>query len=163
MEKKHFEFAYQEYQDVTELPKEYQELVIAAKEATKNAYAPYSNFNVGAAILLENNIIVKGNNQENAAYPSGLCAERTAIFSASANYPNVKFLAIAISARPKAFDLNKPITPCGACRQVLLEYENKQKSPLKIILTGTTGKIWIISSVQDLLPLSFGTDQLFNQ
>lgn len=163
MEKKHFEFVYQEYQDVSEMPAEYQSLVYAAKEAVKNAYAPYSNFKVGAAVLLDNDIIVKGNNQENAAYPSGLCAERTAIFAASANYPNAKFKAIAITALPSAFELNKPITPCGACRQALLEYENKQQSPLKIILTGTSGKVWIIASVQDLLPLSFGTEQLFNK
>lgn len=163
MENKHFEFAYLEYQDVSELPAEYQNLVDAAKESVKNAYAPYSQFNVGAAILLENGVVVKGNNQENAAYPSGLCAERTAIFAASANYPEVKFIAVAITAQTNAFKLDKPITPCGACRQVLLEYENKQKAPLKVILTGVSGKVWLIASVRDLLPLSFGTEQLFNQ
>jgi cytidine deaminase len=145
-----------EFDHTEELSLEDKELVACSREMTHQAYAPYSEFFVGAAVLLENGEVIKGSNQENAAYPSGLCAERVAIFSASALYPGVKVRKIAISAR----SLDHPVTPCGACRQVLLEYEFKQQEPIRVLLSGETGKIFSIDKVQDLLPLSFTPDEL---
>jgi cytidine deaminase len=149
-----------EAENSEELQSEDQDLVSLAREMTNNAYAPYSEFFVGAAILLENGKIVKGSNQENAAYPSGLCAERVAVFAASSEYPDVKIKSIAISARSNHRNMDYPVSPCGACRQVLLEYEFKQQSPVKMLLSGDKGKIVIIEKVKDLLPLSFTSDDL---
>ena len=135
-------------------------LIELAKEATKKAYAPYSEFAVGAALLLSNGEIIIGNNQENAAYPSGLCAERTAIFFANANYPEEGVETIAVAAYYKGDFTPEVITPCGACRQVLLEYENKYKKPMRVLLYGGKGEVYELESAKDLLPLSFGEDQL---
>jgi cytidine deaminase len=135
------------------------ELLKAARAAAKNAYAPYSKFQVGAAILLENDIVVTGNNQENAAYPSGLCAERVAVFSAGANYPDYAVNAIAICCVTEN-KTGKPFSPCGACRQVLGEYENRSGKPMRIILGGMKGTAYVINSLRDLLPLSFEGDFL---
>lgn len=129
-------------------------LVDAAKEASCKAYAPYSKFQVGAAVLLANGEIVTGNNQENGAYPSGLCAERTALFAAGANYPDVAVAAIAIAAQTEGEFLKKPITPCGACRQVMQESEARAGREMQIILYGTD-KTLKISGVRTLLPFSF--------
>lgn len=134
-------------------------LIDAAKSATKNAYAPYSRFRVGAAVLLENGGIVSGNNQENAAYPSGLCAERTALFFANATYPDQKVEAIAIAAWYNGQFTHDAITPCGACRQVLLEAENRFHSPMKVLMYSEEG-IYVVSAIKDLLPLSFGDEML---
>lgn len=134
-------------------------LIEAAKEATKRAYAPYSGFSVGAAVLLENGEIISGNNQENAAYPSGLCAERTTVFFANAAYPDQKIEAIAIAAWHKGEFTNNVITPCGACRQVLLETENRFKSPMKVMMYGND-TVYVLGSAKDLLPLSFGDEML---
>ncbi len=134
-------------------------LIEAAKEATKKAYAPYSQFKVGAAVLLKNGEIIAGNNQENAAYPSGLCAERTAVFSANANYPDQPVEAIAITAWHNGHFTNDVITPCGGCRQVLLEAENRFQTPIKIIMYGHD-TVYVLDSAKDLLPLSFGSDSL---
>lgn len=153
--KKEIRIPYIEYENKNELDASMQILLEAAEEACHNAYAPYSKFKVGAAILLENGIIVKGNNQENAAYPSGLCAERVAAFAASAVYPNIKFKAIAITAKSELNKLNEPIKPCGACRQVLLEYENLAHSDIKVILSAEGTNIIEIKRIKDLLPLSF--------
>jgi len=149
-----------EFDHTEELSLEEQDLVARSRRMTNQAYAPYSEFFVGAAVLLENGEVIKGSNQENAAYPSGLCAERVAIFSASALYPGVKVRKIAISARSSLHPMDHPVTPCGACRQVLLEYEFKQQEPIRVILSGETGKIYSIDKVQDLLPLSFTPDEL---
>ena len=149
-----------EYDTVEELSSEDKKLIIMAKKAAETAYAPYSDFYVGAALLLENGVYVKGNNQENVAYPSGLCAERVAVFAASSQYPGVAIKTIAISAKSKKFKVNSPVTPCGACRQVLAEYEHLQKQPIRIILSGEEGKILIIDKVEGLLPLSFKADKL---
>ncbi len=130
-------------------------LIEEAKQATKNAYAHYSNFRVGAALLLENGEIITGNNQENAAYPSGLCAERTAVFFANANYPDQKVVAIAVAAYHNGKFTKDVITPCGACRQVLLEVENRYKTPMRILMYSDDG-IYVVDSIKDLLPLSFG-------
>lgn len=142
-----------------ELSPQDQELIRAAIEATNNAYANYSRFYVGAALRLENGKMVIGANQENAAFPSGLCAERTAVFAAQANYPDSPIDTLAIVARNEKGVLSNPITPCGACRQVILEIEDRYKKPIKILLYGTQ-KIYCVRSVKDLLPLSFVDDNM---
>lgn len=134
-------------------------LIEAAKEATKNAYAPYSGFRVGAAVLLENGEIISGNNQENAAYPSGLCAERTTVFFANASHPDQKIAAIAVAAWHNDQFTNDVITPCGGCRQVLLETENRFNTPIKILLYGNDA-VYMLDSAKDLLPISFGDAML---
>lgn len=130
------------------------QLVQKAKEATQNAYAPYSNFHVGAATLLEDNSIVIGSNQENAAYPSGLCAERVAIFHIGATYPNKKILKMAIVAKPIDTENFIEAYPCGACRQVLLEYENKQKTSIELLILKPNDEILKVE-VSQLLPFGF--------
>jgi len=139
------------YDELTEMD---QKLINNAKESTKNSYAPYSKFSVGAAVLLNNNEIISGSNQENAAYPSGLCAERTTLFYANSRYPNVPVKTLAIAARTENGFIDEPIPPCGACRQVILETEKRYKQPIKIILYGSK-KIYIIKGINALLPLSF--------
>lgn len=130
-------------------------LVDTAREATRRSYAPYSRFSVGAAILLDNGEIVVGSNQENAAYPSGLCAERTAAFYAHSRYPDARFTTIAIAARDTdGSEIASPIAPCGACRQSLLEYETLAGHPVRVILVGAD-EIFIIPSVRALLPVAF--------
>lgn len=148
----------QSYQ-LDELSPQDQELVQAAIKATHNAYANYSRFYVGAALRLENGKMVIGANQENAAFPSGLCAERTAVFAAQANYPDSPIETLAIAGRNEKGVLPNPITPCGACRQVILEIEDRYKKPIKILLYGTQ-KIYCVRSVKDLLPLSFVDDNM---
>lgn len=137
-----------------ELAEEDRQLVEMAVEATNNAYAKYSNFRVGAAVRLENGLLMKGANQENAAFPVTLCAERTAIFAAQANYPEQPITAIAIAAKNENGLLSEPITPCGSCRQVMLEIEDRYKRPLRILLYGQNG-VYIVDTVKDLMPLSF--------
>ena len=139
-----------------ELNKAEKKLVDAAKEILKSAYSPYSNFQVGAAILLKNNEVVCGSNQENVAYPSGLCAERTALFYANSKHPEQAVDTIAIAAFTKGAYTEQPITPCGACRQVILEAQNRYKHPIRIILYGEK-EIYIIEKITDLLPLSFSS------
>jgi cytidine deaminase len=129
-------------------------LLQEAIKATENAYAPYSKFNVGAAVLLDNGEIIHGSNQENAAYPSGLCAERVALFYASSRYPNVAIKAIAINSTVNGKENNDPVYPCGDCRQVLLECENRFGKPIKVIM-GSASKIQVVHSIKDLLPLCF--------
>ena len=146
---------YLEFDSIKDLSEADNDLLLKAIESSNKAYAPYSKFHVGAAILLENGEIVTGNNQENAAYPSGLCAERVAAFHASSQFPDVKFLAIAITANSKEFNINAPIYPCGACRQVLAEYEYHFKKDIKIILMGEKGKVHIVNNVKTFLPLMF--------
>ena len=139
------------------------QLIQKARAASANAYAPYSNFWVGAAILLQNGDIIQGNNQENAAYPSGICAERSAIYWIGANYPKEEIKTIAVTARQaNAVDF-LPVTPCGACRQAILEYEEKQENPIKMLLEGNDGYIRIIKSAGDLLPLKFTEGSLVGQ
>tara|TARA_R110002051_G_scaffold2574_1_gene13208 strand:+ start:2064 stop:2471 length:408 start_codon:yes stop_codon:yes gene_type:complete len=132
----------------------------AAVSARKRAYAPYSNFFVGASVLLENNEIIEGNNQENASYPSGLCAERVAIFYAGAKFPGVQIKAMAISAAALNHEVCEPAAPCGNCRQAISEYEFKQAKPIRILLMGETGGVIECDSVADLLPLGFNSSYL---
>lgn len=162
MIKKELTIAYTECDSEQELSKAEQELLKRAKEASKSAYAPYSNFNVGAALLLENGVIVTGNNQENVAYPSGLCAERVAIYAAGAQYPNVAINTIAITCNSTKFEVNEPLSPCGACRQAMSEYEMRHKANIRIILAGSTGKVLVMDSIADLLPFMFKAEALKN-
>ncbi len=142
------------------LPSKDRALLDAAKAMTANAYAPYSQFRVGAALKLANGVTVCGCNQENAAYPSGLCAERVAIFAASSKYPGVAVEAMAIAVRTDLFDVPLPLSPCGGCRQVLMEYRHRQKSPMRVILTGTGNTVWVFEDVSVLLPFAFEADGL---
>lgn len=142
-----------------ELSSEHQILINKAKEQVQKAYAPYSGFHVGAAILLENGEIVTGSNQENSAYPSGLCAERVAMFYANSQYPNVSVKSIAIAAFTNGNFLPEPVTPCGSCRQVLLETEMRFENNIEILLYGTQ-EVYIIENVKQLLPLCFEKNSL---
>ncbi|MEZ5082340.1 MAG: cytidine deaminase [Bacteroidales bacterium] len=148
------------YNTLKELPSEDMALLEKAISAMKNAYAPYSNFKVGAAVLLTNGEVFLGNNQENAAYPSGLCAERVALFYASSIYPDVPVKTLAVTAASVDFIINDPVTPCGSCRQVMAETEGRGKTPMKIIMMGEHGKIYVTEGVINLLPLMFQAEQL---
>ncbi|WP_298136482.1 cytidine deaminase [Flavobacterium sp.] len=148
------------FNGINELPSEIQSLMNQAIETRKNAYAPYSKFRVGAAILLDNGKIVLGSNQENAAYPSGLCAERVAIFQAGAIYPNAKIIKLAITAASDTNPTLSPIPPCGACRQSIAEYEFKQDTPIEIYFMGESGEVYKSNSINNLLPLSFDKTSL---
>ena len=145
---------YKEYASELELDPKDQELAKAAREAIKGSYSPYSKFQVGAALRLADGTIVKGANQENAAYPAGLCAERVAMFAASANYPDVPFDTLAIVASDHGVFCDNPATPCGNCRQVMAEYQSKYGRPFSIILIGRT-KVLKFSKVDDVLPFIF--------
>ncbi|WP_088323591.1 cytidine deaminase [Polaribacter tangerinus] len=148
------------FSTMSELPLADKELMQRAVKARKNAYAPYSKFSVGAALLLENGNIVIGNNQENAAYPSGMCAERVAIWQAGALFPGVKILKIAISASSSITLVDKPVGPCGACRQTLSEYEINQQQPFEVIFMGEVGEVIKTTSLLSLLPFSFDKSYL---
>lgn len=152
--------SYDIFSNENELNQVDQNILAQAKKAVNNAYAPYSNFHVGAAVLLEDGTIIQGNNQENAAYPSGLCAERVAMYYAGANYPNLKIKAIAITCKSESETINKPISPCGSCRQAMAEYETRHKQPIKVIMSGEIGEIFISESIQNLLPLMFSKEDL---
>lgn len=154
MTSKEIKIAYTEYTSLEELEPKDKELAQAAIDATAQAYAPYSKFNVGAAVLFEDGVIVKGSNQENAAYPSGLCAERTALFYASASRPDKAMTAIAIAASQNGELLETPVTPCGACRQVMAQYQLKSGLPMQVLLVGAH-RIWKFEKVDDLLPFIF--------
>ncbi|QKJ65018.1 cytidine deaminase [Flavobacterium sp. M31R6] len=143
------------FETIQELPLVEQNLMLKAIEVRKNAYAPYSKFRVGAAILLDNGEIIVGSNQENAAYPSGLCAERVAIFHAGAIYPKVTILKMAITAASDNNKTETPVPPCGACRQSIAEYEIRQDIPIEIYYMGETGAIHQSASLKNLLPFMF--------
>lgn len=148
------------YDSIDETPEDVQELMQKAIEVRDTAYAPYSKFKVGAAIYLENDEIVVGSNQENASYPSGLCAERTAVYYAGAKFPETRILKIAISAKSMRHQVVSPVPPCGACRQALVEYEVKQEEAIELYFMGETGKVVKADSVKDLLPLIFDSSCL---
>ncbi|MDO1512110.1 cytidine deaminase [Maribacter confluentis] len=148
------------HENVEELNESFKTLMSSAINARKKAYAPYSKFSVGAAVLMENNEIIEGNNQENACYPAGLCAERVAIFYAGAKYPEMRIRAMAISAAALDHGVNEPVAPCGSCRQAISEYEFKQSEPIKLLFMGETGKVIMCNSVADLLPLGFNSSYL---
>ncbi|MFA5557101.1 MAG: cytidine deaminase [Flavobacteriaceae bacterium] len=148
------------YDSIDELGDSTKELMFRAIEIRKQAYAPYSKFRVGAAVLLDNGKVVLGSNQESAAYPSGLCAERVAVFQAGSIYPDSKILKIAISATSDIHPTQRPTPPCGGCRQSISEYEQKQKTPIEIYFMGESGVIYKSDSLENLLPLSFDKDFL---
>lgn len=143
------------YSSAAELPEDVQRLMQHAVAIRKKAYAPYSKFRVGTALLLDNGQIVLGSNQENAAYPSGLCAERVAIFQSGAIYPEAKILKLAVTAASDTNPTLAPIPPCGACRQSISEYEFKQNTPIEIYFMGESGEVYKSNSIANLLPLSF--------
>ena len=156
MTNKEIKIAYQEFDSLNELCHKDRLLAEAAIDATSRSYAPYSNFNVGAAIMYEDGEIIQGSNQENAAYPSGLCAERTALFYANSRRPDTPIISLAIAASQKGTLCNIPATPCGACRQVMAQYQVKSGKPMTVLLVGGE-KIWKFASVDDLLPLTFNS------
>lgn len=159
MENRTIKIEVQTTSDIKELNQDEQTLIRQAQDAAQRAYAPYSKFNVGACLLLDNGEMVEGNNQENASYPCGCCAERTALFFANSKYPNVAVKAIAIAAYNENGQLDEPITPCGICRQALLESEIRNNKPIKVIMNGKN-RTNAVGCVSDLLPLSFDKNQL---
>jgi len=163
MKKKKIHIEYLHFEAINELDVSTIELIESARNAMGKAYAPYSSFQVGAALRLEDNSIVEGNNQENAAYPSGLCAERVALFYAGAQYPMAKVKEIAIIASSlKDAGFTEIVTPCGSCRQVMLETQSRQNLNMRIILVSTEGKGIILEKVDDLIPFSFNLKSLLS-
>ena len=141
--------------DLTDLPKKEAKLLALAKSSLANAHAPYSNFKVGAALLLENGVMMGGSNQENAAYPMCLCAERVALSAAASQQPNVIVKTMAITVKAPTQIIDQPAMPCGSCRQALCEIEQKQKKPIKLVIQGEIGDIYVFKSASDILPFSF--------
>lgn len=154
MTEKQISIQYEEYKSVDEMLPEDKELVSAAIEAMSGAYAPYSHYHVGAAVRMSNSQIVRGANQENAAFPSSLCAERTAMYAASAKYPDKDMLSIAVAGGVYGRLGKSPCSPCGACRQVMAQYQTKSSKPMSVIMVGSS-KIWKFASVDDILPFIF--------
>lgn len=144
------------FESRNELDKAMADLVDMAEKAVEDAYAPYSNFYVGAAVLLEDGTVIKGSNFENASYPLCLCAERVALGSVHSQYPGATVKSIAVTAINPKQPVTEPVAPCGACRQVLLEYEQKQGTPLQVIMFGESGKVVVFESAEQLLPMAFG-------
>jgi cytidine deaminase len=153
-------FTYEVYDDISQLDERDALLLEKAKAATASAYAPYSGFCVGASALMDNREIITGTNQENASYPAGLCAERVLLSTASSIFPGMPVISIAISYSGNAVKSDHPVSPCGICRQALTEMEERQKRPLRLVLAGMEGPVFIISSAQSLLPLAFKGDEL---
>ena len=160
MAKKDFRISIEEYGNMPELPLEDRHLMELAVSSLKDAYAAYSHYRVGAALRLSNGKIFTGNNQENAAYPSGLCAERVAMFYAKSQYPGESIEAIAIAAKADHFTIKEAVAPCGACRQVMAEYQNQQSTPIRVIMKGEEGAVLAVGSVNTLLPLMFHAEEL---
>lgn len=151
---------FETYPDIEALPPEDAALLHQARTATRDAYAPYSRFRVGAAALLENGAVLTGTNQENASYPVGICAERTVLSVASGLHPNVPVLAIAVSYDNELAPSVEPIAPCGICRQTLMEYQARFHRPIKLILGGLSGKVIVVADSADLMPLSFSAKSM---
>ena len=160
MKKHEIRIAFDEYDSIKNLDKIDNDLCLEAAKAMKNSHSPYSKFRVGAALRLQSGKIIHGSNQENVAYPSGLCAERVALFYWGANHPNDPIEAMAVTARTDEFELFKPITPCGSCLQVLAEVEKKQNKSIKIILTAKNGPVWIVKGIENQLPFLFFEERL---
>jgi len=155
MPEEKYEFSYEVYSSIDELNKEDAWLLNEAKEVTQDAYAPYSRFHVGAVAKLSNGQIVAGTNQENASYPVGICAERVLLGTAATLYPGVAIETIAVSYDGVDIQSDHPISPCGMCRQALLEYEERTKKPIRLILAGQKGRVFILDTSRVLLPLAF--------
>lgn len=155
MKEEKFEFQYKVFTDISELSEKDAWLLTEARNATKEAYAPYSNFQVGAVAMLADGGIVAGTNQENASYPVGICAERVLLGSVATMHPNIPIESIAISYYSDNVKSDHPISPCGMCRQALLEYETRLNKPIRLILSGQEGKVYIIKTASLLLPFAF--------
>ncbi len=153
----------EEYASPKELNPMDRQLLEQAQQSHKLAYAPYSNFKVGAAVLLEDGGIITGSNQESVAYPTGLCAERVALFYAQSTFPGKAVKALAIASESADFTLTSPVTPCGACRQMIAEYENRHRNKIRIIMGSNSGKVQIVQGVENLLPLMFFLEELKKQ
>lgn len=151
---------YQVFDDLETLPELEKELLEAAQSAVESAYAPYSGYQVGAAVRLKNGEVITGTNQENAAFPSSLCAERIALYCAASRYPEVAVTAIAVTAKSDSLSISEPVSPCGACRQVMAETEWRWNTPLRIILSGDHGKVYRFERINNLLPFTFSADKL---
>ncbi len=151
---------FEQYNNLNELNNSDASLFEAAIQAANTAYAPYSKFQVGAAVLLESGVIVKGSNQENAAYPSGLCAERVALFAAGSQYPGIKVSAIAVTVKGLHKAISEPVSPCGDCRQVMAEFEHRFNSEIRLIMPAENGSILVCRNVRSLLPFMFNSDHL---
>ncbi|NQU34379.1 MAG: cytidine deaminase [Bacteroidetes bacterium] len=160
MKQKKIIINYEEYEDGENLSSKDLQLVIEATNALSGSYAPYSDFHVGAALMFENGGIVRGSNQENAAYPSGMCAERVAIFHAQSENPDAVIISLAITGRADHFISDEPITPCGSCRQVIAEIEKRQNKKIRIIMKGESGVTKIVSGIESLLPMMFHEEKL---
>jgi cytidine deaminase len=160
MKEQKFEFSFEVYDSIDELNADDRELLNEAQNVTTKAYAPYSNFHVGAGARLDNGKIVTGTNQENASYPVGICAERVLLSSVSSFYPDAGISVIAISYYSKIVKSDHPIAPCGMCRQALNEFEGRIDKPIRLILGGVEGKIYVIKSARQLLPLAFDSEEL---
>jgi len=160
MRQKKFEFSFEVYSGIDELNAEDRQLLTEARNVTDKAYAPYSNFHVGAAAKLENGKIVTGTNQENASYPVGICAERVLLSAISSLYEGIPVETMAVSYQSKKMKSDHPISPCGMCRQALQEFEGRTGRPIRLILAGMEGEIYIINSASQLLPLAFSSEEL---
>ena len=160
MRQKKFEFSFEVYAGIDELNAEDRQLLTEARNVTDKAYAPYSNFQVGAAAKLENGKIVTGTNQENASYPVGICAERVLLSAISSLYQGIPVETMAVSYQSKKMKSDHPISPCGMCRQALQEFEGRTGRPIRLILAGMEGEIYIINSASQLLPLAFSSEEL---
>ena len=160
MKESKFEFNYNVFESIDELPEEQKALLQEAREITEQAYAPYSNFQVGAIAKLANGEKVKGSNQENASFPVGLCAERVLLASVSSLFPKVPIETIAISYKSDHVKSDHPISPCGICRQSLQEYEQRVDNKIQLVLGGMTGPVYVIDSASRLLPLAFTSEEL---
>lgn len=158
--RKYSSFEYLSYPDSTALSSEDQQLLQEARGVTAKAYAPYSQFNVGAVMLLENGELVRGTNQENASFPAGICAERVALSAAASLYPGIAVNTIAISYHNLNGSSDTPISPCGICRQSLAEQENRQAQPIRLIMGGQTGQVFVLQTAKHLLPLGFSADDM---
>ena len=160
MKQQKFELDYEVYNDISELKESDASLLKEARSFTKQAYAPYSNFHVAAVARMENGKIVIGTNQENASYPVGICAERVLLGSAANLYPGLAIETVAVTYNSEKIKSDHPISPCGMCRQALLEFENRLKKPVRLILGGMSGKIYVIKSASQLLPFAFTSEEL---
>ncbi len=160
MKQMHIQIPITVYQNIHSLDIADAELLLEAGRATEHAYAPYSKFRVGAALRMENGKIITGSNQENASFPAGICAERVALSSASATYPGTAVISMALTYFNEADSGNRPISPCGICRQSLAEYEQRFQRPIRLIMAGVTGEVFIADRATDLLPFAFSSEEL---
>jgi len=160
MQEQKFEFSFEVYDSIDELNVDDRQLLIEARNVTVKAYAPYSNFHVGAAAKLSDDEIVTGTNQENASYPVGICAERVLLSALSSLYPGIPIETMAVSYQSTKIKSDHPISPCGMCRQALQEFEGRMDKPIRLILSGMEGKVYVIKSASLLLPLAFTNEEL---